>query len=368
MMGGQEQQSFLLPVSYWPQRTGTYWWADFQQEEVVRDFNLAGAAGAALLRLTVPWDVSQPHSERVALTLMRDLETILRVASDTGIHCLLSIATASIFHGPTIPHWFSELTADEQSRPLRVMRRLYEDPVVVGATERLVDELTGEFGGHPNTEGWILGDGLVAISPPRSAEHMDEWLDRVRSMQRVHGKRLWHGVSARDIARQPALRLGALARSGFGALIHVDWKPSWAHDTGLWSSFLVSYARRLGGLPPLMDGSAQYPVPASDAPEEKVTGIIGEVRSEGAAGLIWPALFDYDPRLRNRQPFSSAPGELARGLLSTSGGLSEAAVAWLDAMARPALVTSPLIPDLDEELRARDPEGFMRTVYQEFIS
>jgi hypothetical protein len=364
----QERQSLLLPISYWPERSATHWWDDFRREEVVRDFNLAYAAGASLLHLTVPWNVSQPHSDRVSVTFMRDLETVLRVASDTGIRCLLSIAVASVFDVLTLPNWFYELTADDRARPIRAMRRLYDDPVVVGATRRIVDELTGEFGGHPNSDGWIIGDGLLSASPPSSAEHVDAWLDRMRSSIHLPGGSTWHGVSARDIASQGALRLHSLGLSGFGGLVHVDWKPPWAHDTHLWTTFLVSYVRGLGGLPPLVAGTARYPVPASAASEDRVDGLIGELRDAGAAGLIWPALFDYDPRLRGRQPFSSAPGELARGLLPTGDEMSQAAIAWLDVTANPGFVSSPSLPQLDEELRGKDPEGFMRTAYDDFIA
>jgi hypothetical protein len=232
----------------------------------------------------------------------------------------------------------------------------------------LVGELTGEFGDHPGIEGWVIGDGLLSTSPPRSSEHVDEWLDGIRSVVHARGKRIWHGVSARDMAQQRALRLGGLGQAGFGVLVHVDWKPQWAHDTRLWSSFLVSYIRGLGGLPPLVAGSARYPFPASGDGEDAVESDIGEAHTAGAAGLIWPALLHYDSLLRSRPPFTSAPGELTRGLLGTGVRMSPAAVAWLDASANAGFVTSPSSPRLDEELRARDPEGFMRTAYGEFVS
>jgi hypothetical protein len=363
-----EPQPFLLPVSYWPQRSATYWWDDFRQEEVLRDFNLASAAGVSLLHLSIPWQTSQPHSERVSVTLMRDLETALRMAADMGIRTLVTVAAASIFGLLTLPHWFYELTADDHSRPTRVLRRLYEDPLLVGATRKMVGELTGEFGDHPGIEGWVIGDGLLATSPPRSPEHVDEWLDGIRSVAQVRGKRVWHGVSARDIAQQRALRLGSLGQAGFGTLIHVDWKPHWAHDTRLWSSFLVSFTRRLGGLPPLVAGTARYPFPASDAEEDSVESDIGEARSAGAAGLIWPALFDYDPQLRSRPPFTSAAGELTRGLLGSGVRMSAAAMAWLDASGHGSQVTSPSSPQLDEQLRDREPEDFIRMAYDDFVS
>jgi hypothetical protein len=362
------KHQFLLPVSYWPERSAVYWWHDFRSDEVVREFNLASAAGATLLQLTLPWDVSQPYSERVSLGLMRDLESVLRIAADSGVRCLLSIAVASVFDVLTLPHWFYELTADERARPVRVMRRLYEDPLVVNATARLVSEVTGEFGAHPSVEGWIIGDGLASASPPRSAEHISEWLERMHSSARLHGRSEWHGVSARDIARLSALQLRELSRNGFGVFLHIDWKPRWAHDTQLWVTFLVTFVRSLGGLPPIIDGSTHYPMFTPNASEEMVELTIQETRAAGAAGLVWPALLDYDRHLSSRAPFVAAPGELARGLLSTTRGMSPAAVAWLDAASHPGTIAPPQIPLLDEEVRSRDPEGFMRTAYGDFIS
>ena len=358
----------MLPVAYWPARTGTYWWDDFRRDEVVKDFELASAAGVSHLHIAVPWEVSQPHSERVSLSLMRDLDSVLRVASDLRISIVASIAVASLFDVLTLPHWFYELTADEHARPVRVMRRLFEDPLVVRGTGQLVDELTNEFGEHPSIEGWVIGDGLMSASPPRLAEHVEQWLDRISTTMRRYGRRAWHGVSARDVTFLRSFRPRVLAELGVGVLVHVDWKPAWAHDTRLWAAFLTSYIRALGGLPPLLVGTARYALPAADAPEDTVVGIVRELGSVGAAGLIWPALFDYDRGLRSRPPFNTAPGELARGLLPMGPGLSPAAHAWLDLMADPGMAKPHAWLRLDDELRARDPEGFMRLAYNEFVA
>ncbi len=362
------RQQFLLPVAYWPARTATYWWDDFRHDEVVRDFNLASAAGVSHLQIAVPWEVSQPHSDRVSLSLMRDLDSVLRLASDAGIRCITSIAVASIFEVLTLPHWFYELTADERERPVRVMRRLFEDSLVVRGTGRLVGEVTEEFGDHPAIEGWIVGDGMLSASPPRSAEHIDQWLDRIAPVVHRHGRRIWHGVSARDVALLRSFRPRSLAESGFGLMVHVDWKPGWAHDTRRWTSFLTSYVRALGGLAPLLVGTARYSVPARHAPEETVIGTVRDLGAAGAAGLIWPALLDYDPDLRSRSPFNSAPHELTRGLLSVREGLSPSALAWLHVSAGLGSVEAPVWLQLDDELRARDPEGFMRLAYNEFVA
>lgn len=358
----------MLPVAYWPARTAAYWWDDFRRDEVVRDFDLASAAGVSQLQISVPWEVSQPHSERVSLSLMRDLESVLRIASDARIRCSVSIAVASLFDVLVLPHWFYELTADERDRPIRVMRRLFEDSLVLRGTGGLVGEVTEEFGGHPSVEGWIIGDGILSASPPRAAEHIDQWLDRVTPLVHRHDRRVWHGVSARDIGLLRSFRPRTLAESGFGLLVHVDWKPAWAHDTRRWASFLTSYVRALGGLPPLLVGTARYPLPASRASEDSVVDTVRDLGEAGAAGVIWPALFDYDLTLRTRSPFNSAPGELTRGLLSVREGLSSAARAWLDISADPGPVKAPDWLQLDDELRARDPEGFMRLAYTEFVA
>ncbi|HEY8684441.1 MAG TPA: hypothetical protein VIO57_02430 [Chloroflexota bacterium] len=367
-MAEPTHQPLLLPVAYWPARTATYWWDDFRRDEVVRDFNLAAAAGVSQLHIVIPWEVSQPHSERVSLSLMRDLEMVSRVASDSGIRIIVSIAVAAIFEVLTLPHWFYELTADEHASPVRIMRRLFEDPMVVRGTGRLVAELTGEFGSHPSLRGWVIGDGILSASPPRSAERIDQWLDRVLSSAPRHGRPIWHGVSARDIALHGSFRPATLADSDVGLLVHVDWKPSWANDTRLWATFLATYVRALGGLPPLLVGTARYPVPANHAPEETVVGTTRDLASAGAAGLIWPALFDYDPGLRSRPPFNTSPGELTRGLMSVGDELSSSARAWLDLSADPRQVDAPSWAQLDDESRARDPEGFMRLAFNEFVA
>ena len=356
---------FLLPVSYWPARTATYWWEDFRQDEVVREFNLAFASGATLLHVAVPWDASQPYSENVSLTLMRNLETTLGVAADIGLRCVVAIAVASLFDVLTVPHWFYELSVDERARLIRVMRRLYEDPLVLAATNRLTEEMTGEFGDHPSLQGWIVGDGMFAASHPRSADHFEAWLDRLRSAVHARGKRVWHGVSSRDIGENSALRFRAMADAGIAALVRIDWRPSWVQEAVAWPVFLASYIRSLGGLPPLLAGTGSQPIPPSDSDEAQTLATIDEVRAAGAAGILWPALLDYDVRLRTRPPFTTAPAELTRGLLPTGGHMSARAAAWLGTAANAGVVAAPPVQRLDEELRTRDPMGFLLAAYRE---
>lgn len=358
----------MLPVTYWPSRTATYWWDDVRRDEVARDFALAAAAGISHLHLAIPWEASQPHSERVSVPLMRDLEYVLRFASDAGLKCVVSFGVASIFGVLTLPHWFYELTADEHARPVRIMRRLFQDPAVIRGTVQLVSELTGEFGEHPVVEGWIIGDGMVSASPPRTEEQLAQWIDRMGAAMRLHGRRAWHGVSARDVAQQRSLRVKMLADLGLGLLVRVDWKPGWAHDTRRWAHFLASYVRALGGLPPLVIGTARFPVPERTRQGDEVLPTIHDVHAAGAAGIIWPAMFEYESSLRSRPPFTTAPGELTQGLFPRAGGLTSSAAAWIDAVHDPGSVRAIDWPSLDEELRERDPESFMRLAYGEFVA
>lgn len=360
-----EQEPFLLPVSYWPRRTGIFWWDDFRRDEVVRELHLAAAAGVSQLHVTLPWQVFQPHSTRLSVTAMRDLEALLRVAADLGICCLVAMTAATLHGVPTVPTWLYELDVDENAVLIRVMRRLYEDPVALDAAATGVGEVTREFAGHPAVTGWIVGDGLMSVAPPRSADHFVEWVERIRTAVVARGSRLWHGVSARDVALQPALNIRSLAEAGMGVYVHLDWMPHWLSNGREWASLLCKYVRALGGLPPLIGAEHEVRWVNPRMSEEAAGNAPDRVRNAGGAGLIWPALFDYDPQLAVRPPYNRLPGELHEGLIPTGTTLSPASLAWLSAPHEQVTVDS-IYPPLDEELRARDPAGYLREVWREF--
>ncbi len=366
MKGGVGDSEFVLPVAYWPARTAGYFWSDVRLDEVRKELDLAAAAGIRVLHLQLPWDACQADNERVDVEMMRALEAVLGTTADAGITAIVSVAVADCFGQRTLPNWSYEITMNFQMRPMRTLRRLYEDPVALRCSVHLVQEVVGEFAQHPAVRGWIVGDGMMSATPARSAENVAEWLELVLGGLPTAGRPLWHGVSARDVVKSKSLVALALAKYGVGFFIRLDWQPDWVRHEETWAPFLVLFTRALGGLPPLVTDTSAVRILSNDAPEEATMSAISDVHSAGGAGLIWPSLFNYDENLRATKLFRGSTGEMRRGLFTAHGRFSAAAAAWLDASNRSWTVNSPVAELLDEELRSRDPEDFARTAYLDF--
>jgi hypothetical protein len=249
---------------------------------------------------------------------------------------------------------------------MRAVRRLYEDDIARLAARRLTGEMLGEFSAHPAVMGWIVGDGMMSTTPPDSSEGVEEWLEIVIGGLSHHGKGLWHGVSALDVAIRRAFSPGGLASHGVAACVRLDWMPRWAGDRLAWASFLARYVRMLRGLAPLLVDTAAYPILSPSMSESRLDEVVAAVREAGAGGLEWPALFNYDPGLRTREPFLGASGEMTRGLFTSFGQFDQGSEAWLEGVAQPGRVTPGPTEVLDEEVRARDAESFIRSAYREF--
>lgn len=370
-----EPAPFLAGVRYWPSSSGPFWWSAFRADEVQHDFDLLAAFGIRRLRIALTWYDFQPSAETVSVPAMRNLEQVLRLAADRGISLTVTLFPVHLFGVTFVP----ELAlADEggqrgavmcgSSTSHRPVRNLFRDPRAVRAQLILIREVVGEFADHPAVLGWVLGDGMTAVTAPEDREELEAWLARVvESVASTRNARpLWHAVSARDVALNPHLDLSALGRSGLAAWLIVDWRPSWAADAAAtWESFLTAYTAGMTGFPAVLSAGCGSETARQVQPASART--LDAVWSAGAAGYELDAAFDLGDDVARVDLLQPAGSCLKQGMFSADGTPKDLDVVSLladaDRVARsPAQLTS--IPDARE--RAEDPEGVLRSCFAAF--
>jgi len=370
-----EPAPFLASVRYWPSSSGPFWWSAFRADEVQHDFDLLAAFGIRRLRIALTWYDFQPSAETVSVPAMRNLELVLRLATDRGISLTLTLFPVHLLGVAFVP----ELALSDEggtrdavlcglSTSRRPVRNLFRDPRVVRAQLLLIREVVGEFANHPAVLGWVLGDGMASVTAPEDREQLEAWLGRiVESVTSTQNARaLWHAVSARDVALNPHLDLSALGRSGLAAWLLVDWRPNWAADAAAtWESFLTVYTAGMTGFPAVLSAGCS-PGTAGQAPQAPAR-TLDAVWSAGAAGYELEAAFDCGADVARVDLLQPAANCLKQGMFSADGTPKDLDVVGLladaDRVARPPEQLTSL-PDARE--RAEDPEGVMRSCFAAF--
>jgi len=367
-----EAAAFEIVPTYWPARTGIFWWENFSLEEVRRDFDSAFSLGLSTLSVSLSWSYFQPAGRGVAAGAMRMLEATLKAAEDAGLHVKISLLPVEVGSFLWLPNWALTPGSLGQRRVLsghhlssRNARNLYQDNTLRDAQARLIREITSEFGSHPAVAGWLLADCMTAALEPDSAAVFRDWLglivDSVGQDARLRSLRC--GFSVRDLILSTRIDLHALTGLGIGAQIAAKWKPIWAPDSdAAWLSFLAAFAGRTSGslAAIALSGARDGDVPAAESAG-------AAVRDGGAASCCLPTLFELSREAIVALPQDSR-NTFALALLSSSGLPTPHGEAWLGlARSKPAVRTMPdHMPEVDPELRLRDPEGVAREAFAAF--
>jgi hypothetical protein len=238
------------------------------------------------------------------------------------------------------------------------VRNLFEDPLVVGAQEKLASEIAGAFRGHPALAGWAIGRGMTTAGGPSSREAWIHWLSVMSQAFQQASVPVFVGLDAGDVIRNSRMGPDELARLGLSALVSDNWRPEWARNVEAWPAFLAAYTSALAGSPALLE------VAAGDAAQQ-VRSLEGTWRN-GGMGAVSPPLLDFLPSLAAVAPFAERPDLLTSGLLDLERRPKEEGLVWLGFGRREHRSLPSRILVADPERREHDPEQGARESFEDF--
>ena len=92
-------ERFRLGVNYWPARTASGWWRDFDSVEVAADFGRVAEAGLDSARLFLTWEDFQPAADRVDGSMLRRLLAVADLAAAEGLSVVPTLFTGHMSGG-----------------------------------------------------------------------------------------------------------------------------------------------------------------------------------------------------------------------------------------------------------------------------
>jgi hypothetical protein len=368
---------FQVVPTYWPRRTGMFWWENFSAAEVRQEFDLAATLGFSQLGLKLIWTNFQSAASGLAASAMRALERTLQEAADSGLSVQITLLPFKIGALLWLPSWALVAGVDSNAAVLSghhlsrwQARNLFADPGLREAQVRLVNEVTSEFGQHPAISSWVLADRVTTAVEPSSASELGDWLavlaDGLASSARE--RPVFYGLSASDLIRSTALSTAGISELGLGLQVATDWQPEWAYaDLGIWVGFLAAYAGRLTGFPAgialeVAAGSAKW-----DTTGARAEQIGSALRESGASFCALPTLFSLSPAAVRALPPQDRLA-FRSGLIGQEDVATSDAQGWID-LAKERLPIAPIpeaLSDVDPELRLRNPEQVARECYVSF--
>jgi endo-1,4-beta-mannosidase len=346
--------TFLLGLTYWPQRQGFTWWRSLDAGEVKEEFAHIRGLGLSLVRFHLLWEDFQPEAGRLDHRVLDRLGTVLDAAADAGLRALPILCSGYAAGALRYPAWALEeepvppatrlLVHGKEARGHRI-QDFYEHQGMLEAQQRFLREIVGYYASHPAIWGWDFGDEPERGRVARGAGAAQEWLGTLTTLARELDRdaRLTLGLSQDSLAAPSGLRLDHLAEFCEPVTVHAypAWSPVAADPLDAdFSLYVLALARALSGKAPLLGSFGISTVPTPGDPgtflQEPVTGSQYYLASEaeqaeyvgkvldgawqaGAAGAWLMAYADAPEGQWEEPPLDEAPWERLAGLVRRDG-------------------------------------------------
>ena len=338
--------TFELGINYWPRRSAMWMWREFDLGEVRDDMAQIASIGFDVVRFFALTRDFLPGPRSVAQEMVTRLGQVALAAKDAGLMSMPTLITINM----SGRFWWPEWMVDAQGIPAD----LFSDPVILRSQALLVETCARSLAGDNSIRAFDLSNEIDDAQRPRSRDAGWLWASLLAGTVRraAPGIRVQIGTHLPSLTTPGYMRVDDVASVSDEDVMHAY--PLYCKTA---RSFLdpelvpFSCALTAGlagtGRPTLMQefglctaapGVAGHTItddflgkPLSQylASEEEAATYYDEVLERlvrtGAAGAYAWCHGDYDARLFDRAPISTAVRERTFGLVRSDGSEKPAA-------------------------------------------
>jgi len=341
--------TFELGINYWPKRTAMWMWREFDIAEVRDDMAHIAAMGFDVVRMFALTEDFLTGPRTVDTKNVNRLVEVARAVKDAG----LKINPTLIVINMSGRMWWPDWMLDAQGQP----GDLFADPSMLRSQALLVETCAAALAGDDSIRAFDVSNEIDDAQRPPSSDAGWLWAAvMANAIRRVApGVPVQIGVHQESLSTSNNMRIDDMASVADEDLMHAY--PLYSHVA---RSFLdpelvpFSCALTAGlagtGRAPLMQEFGLCTAPQGAVGRTITDDFLGSPRSQylasehdaatyyeavldglvktGAAGAYAWSYGDYDARLFDREPLSSAVRERTFGLVRADGSEKPAAAVF----------------------------------------
>ena len=388
---------FELGINYWPRRSAMWMWREFDIAEIRDDMAQIADIGFDVVRFFALTRDFLPAPMTVAPEMITRLEQVALAGKDAGLEVMPTLITINM----SGRFWWPDWMIDSRGNPAD----LFSDPAILRSQAHLVDTCARALAGDESVRAFDLSNEIDDAQRPRSRDAGWLWASLLANTVRraAPGTRVQIGAHLLSLTTPDYLRIDDIAGVADEDVMHAY--PLYCRTA---RSFLdpelvpFSCALTAGlagtGRPVLMQefglctaapGLAGHTItddflgrPLSQylASEDEAATYYSEVLERliatGAAGAYAWCHGDYDERLFDRSPLSTAVRERTFGLVRADGSEKPAADVFRRLRQRrdagmldhPAAVPVPQVLDISPDEYYTAPQMHFDRLYNDWLA
>jgi len=388
--------TFELGVNYWPRRSAMYMWRELDIAEVRDDMAQMASIGFDVVRVFALTRDFLPRPMTVAPDMVARLEEVVLAAKDAGLRVVPTLITINM----SGRFWWPEWMLDSQGMPAD----LFSDPVILRSQALLVETCARALSGDESIRAFDLANEIDDAQRPRSRDAGWLWASLLANTVRrvARGTPIQIGAHLPSLTTANYMRVDDIAGVADEDVMHAyplycktarsfldpELVPfSCALTAGLAGSGRPTLMQEFGlcTAPPgsaghtITDNFLGHPLSQYLASEDEAAtyynAVLDRLLTTGAAGAYAWSYGDYDARIFNRAPLSTAVRERTFGLVRSDGNEKPAADVFRKFRQRrdagtldsPAAV-APRVLDVSPEEYYSSPGAHFERLYGSWLS
>jgi len=343
-----KKEEFILGVNYWPRKKAMYWWRDFDENEVDKEFKEIASYGLNTIRFFLDWEYFQPQPAEINNKAIKNLGKVFDIAKKHKLKTIPTFMTGHMSGVNLVPSW----AVDSKKKHLKSwsytkskwhpysVKNIYKDNFMIAAEKFFIKSIVQKFASRKEILMWDINNEPCNLYSPPDAT-MKRWRDSKTALN-------WNELMINEIRRydkkHPITYSAEVyefyekrnegARESDREVISLHYYPqvNWAKTS---ESGKLVYEQdppaSLGTQKPVLleEFGAKLRKHRKEFFTEKniaklYEDILKRFYKMGAIGAIAWDFTDYDPSLKNTYPFTKLPYEMHFGITRADGSLKPA--------------------------------------------
>lgn len=387
--------TFELGVNYWPRRSAMWMWREFDLGEVREDMAQIASIGFDVVRFFALTRDFLPGPRCVAPEMVDRLTQVALAAKDAGIKSMPTLITINMSGRFWWPDWMTDGQGNHAD--------LFSDPDILRSQALLVDTCARALAGDESIRALDLSNEIDDAQRPRSRDAAWLWASLLANTVRraAPGTPVQIGTHLPSLTTPNYMRVDDVAGAADEDVMHAyplycktarsfldpELVPfSCALTAGLAGSRRPTLMQEFGlcTAPPGVEGHTitddflGAPLSQYLASEKEAAGYYSDVLERllatGSSGAYAWCHGDYDPKLFDRPPISTAIRERTFGLVRADGSEKPAADVFRkfrqrrDAGLQSESGVVPSILDVSPDEYYRAPQAHFDRLYSKWLS